>query len=543
MLRRLAIALSALGIVTLVMIACVADDGSGVAVVCKGSDCNDGGETADTSSPAVDSGGGVIVDAGSEGAVVDATPQSDGSCTHPCNGDVVWLRGFGSTVGDAIYEARVDAAGNMYIVGSAGGPFAVGADGGAPSVAGGYFVLKLDKDGNAVWVKNIGGAVQQPHIAVSSTALYVAGTYFKNTVQTGAITWGGTDTGLGSNVGTSGYDIYVLETDLDGTKLAVTQIGADGYDEMNAVGVDSDGSPVIYGNMIAAITYRTKAIAKGPFVLEMTTALDPKWVCTIGLAASSTAVGRSIRSLTGQGLYVAGNTTGTVTWCGKTGGNNTEQMGFVLHLQSSDGSVAAGTSNPNFAYGNFNIGQTTSVNDVAAGTNAAGAGGIYFTGSFQGSVSIGSPATELLADDGGLTDKSPAAYVGLFDKTTLNPLAGRGIVDNAVTSQYALAFDGLGGLAVGGLFKGTVDYGAAAALTSAGDTDGVIALYDPLLKKPTWIYRMGGPVTDSIVGVGTDTLGNVYAAGQWQGTADFPDGKMRMSNGGVTNLFVMKLAH
>ena len=104
-----------------------------------------------------------------------------------------------------------------------------------------------------------------------------------------------------------------------------------------------------------------------------------------------------------------------------------------------------------------------------------------------------------------------------------------------------VAVDSLGNVSIAGSFQDAVDYGGG-PLTSAGASDGFVALYDPTLKKQLWSKRFGGPIEDRAVGMGVDPNGNVVVVGEYQATADFPGNEQLVSAGGVKNLFVMKLA-
>jgi hypothetical protein len=522
---------AASGVVAMsLVVACVGDDPAVPGATdgsCKDpKGCTDGGSASDGGTP--DDGGG----------------KADGSdaCAAPCKGDVVWLRSFGSATGESISQTIVDGAGNVYIAAYAGAALGLGDDGGAPVVAPGLFVAKFDANGRPQWAKEIGGATQLPKLAAApGGGLFVAGTYFKNATQTLPITWGGTDTGLGLNVGTSGYDIFILKIDAAGAFVSAEQIGGNGYDEMRAIGVDTDGSPVIFGQMFTAVTYRTQAIPQGPFVLKLASAsFDPVWLHAIGTQGSSFVRGSRIMPAAAGDVAVAGEYGGQIDWGDGRGFTGSaappiQNNAFVARLKSG-GTM---TSTESFAsiYGDVNAPPSvTSLQGAAFGASPEPA--IAVVGRFEGVVGLGGPFLQ----NGDAGSRDPGTYVARYDATTMKLLAFRGIFDAPTTSAVKqVAVDKDGNISVAGSFKGTLDVGGG-ALASNGDSDGFVVLYDRQLKTHLWSVHFGGPITDRVVGMGVDPAGAIVVTGEFQGTADFPSGKQLASKGGATNVFLMKLA-
>ena len=307
---------------------------------CAGNACAEGG-TPDGSSDSSPTG--------------DGGPLGDGGCTGPCNGELIWLRSFGSTGGDQVLEATVDGTGNVYLLATSGGAISLGDGGTAPTIStASTFVAKLDSNGTALWAKALAGQIQQPHIAVNKDGnVFVAGTYFRNQFQTLPITWDGVDTGLSTNIGTSGYDIFALEIDSTGVRQLAIQIGADSYDEMRAIGVDHDGSLVMFGSAAAALTFRSRSIPKGPFVIELAAAnFDAKWVHPIGVQNAGKVTAASIVPMEEGDVAVSGTYTGEVAFNGTFSSASTATDTFVARFKSSDGALS--TTNDSFIslYGN-----------------------------------------------------------------------------------------------------------------------------------------------------------------------------------------------
>jgi Thrombospondin type 3 repeat/Beta-propeller repeat len=87
-----------------------------------------------------------------------------------------------------------------------------------------------------------------------------------------------------------------------------------------------------------------------------------------------------------------------------------------------------------------------------------------------------------------------------------------------------IATDAAGNSYVTGLFEATATFGAGEAnettLTSAGDWDIFVAKYDPD-GALIWAKRAGGSGLDRGNGIATDSAGNSYVTGRFNGTATF----------------------
>jgi hypothetical protein len=96
-----------------------------------------------------------------------------------------------------------------------------------------------------------------------------------------------------------------------------------------------------------------------------------------------------------------------------------------------------------------------------------------------------------------------------------------------------VAVDAEGNVLLVACFRGTADFGGG-PLTSAGDTDIVLAQYDST-GAHRWSRRFGGAAAEFAEDLALDPQGNIYLAGSFWGTVDFGGGPM--AEGG----FVVKL--
>jgi len=103
----------------------------------------------------------------------------------------------------------------------------------------------------------------------------------------------------------------------------------------------------------------------------------------------------------------------------------------------------------------------------------------------------------------------------------------------------AIAADGSGNVFVTGYIgaaAGGVDFGGG-ALVSAGLYDVFLVKYSPS-GQHLWSKRFGGSGTDTGMAVATDTAGNVFVAGSFEGSVNF--GGSSFTSSGLRDIFVAK---
>jgi hypothetical protein len=163
------------------------------------------------------------------------------------------------------------------------------------------------------------------------------------------------------------------------------------------------------------------------------------------------------------------------------------------------------------------------------GVAVDGSGNVYVSGDFSGTATLG-----------GTTLTNPTGYAGFAAK--LDPagtvLWARALaLGNDGGDAYRLAPDGAGNVYAIGDFQGTVSFGGT-TLTSAGGYDVYVA---KLTSAGTvaWAKRLGGGGQDYVYGLALDRSGNVYVAGDFQGTAIF--GTFSLTTTGSYGAFVARL--
>ena len=166
----------------------------------------------------------------------------------------------------------------------------------------------------------------------------------------------------------------------------------------------------------------------------------------------------------------------------------------------------------------------------AYGVRADASGNLVVTGYFSGTANFG--GTQLVSSNtSGFVAKYAAQNGQLF---WTEALGGTGW---AIGSNVALGVNGT--TAVTGRFSGSVDFGGG-ALASAGGTDIFLAMYDTN-GAHLWSRALGGAGNDNGSGVATDSSGNPVITGYFYDNVDFGGGPLA----GAANrsaIFVAKYA-
>lgn len=167
-------------------------------------------------------------------------------------------------------------------------------------------------------------------------------------------------------------------------------------------------------------------------------------------------------------------------------------------------------------------------------------GNVYTTGKFWGTVDFDPGAGSYPISSGGNHD----AFVSKLDASGNFVWAFR-IGGTSAEYGYGICTDTAGNVYVTGVFSNTVDFDPSASsytLTSAGGWDAYVAKYNPA-GTLLWAKRLGGTASDIGYAIAVDTIGNVYTAGWYGGTADFDPGAGTASlvSTGGDNAFISKL--
>ncbi len=159
--------------------------------------------------------------------------------------------------------------------------------------------------------------------------------------------------------------------------------------------------------------------------------------------------------------------------------------------------------------------------DFSTSIAVDGSGDVFMTGYFPGTVDFGGGG---LVSAGGVD-----VFLAKYDASGVHQWSQRfGGVNN--DPGYAVAVDDAGNVMVTGYFGGSVDFGGG-NLVSAGSGDVFVAKYDGS-GTHQWSKRLGGTGSDTAYAIASDAAGNVFVTGSFSGTADF-GGTPLVSAGGI----------
>jgi hypothetical protein len=278
---------------------------------------------------AADASGNIFV-AGDTGGDIDGGgigTNAGGSdlflAKYAANGNLIWIRQFGTAGTEYAYGVAIDSAGNAYVAGTTDNDI----DGAGPEVSGGgidVFVVKYDADGTRGWISQFGGASGEETRGVAvdgSGNVYVTG-----------FTYGDID-GAGPQTSAGGADFFLAKYNASGTRQWVHQYGSAADDRSN--GVTVSGTTVYltgstYGDLDGA----------GPggsgyvdiFLAAYDTSGTEQWLSQIGPVALNVGLQSAVD---GSGnIYVTGYTQGDLDGAGPESLAGGFDM-FVVRFDSS----------------------------------------------------------------------------------------------------------------------------------------------------------------------------------------------------------------
>lgn len=309
------------------------------------------------------------------------------------DGNFVWAKKMGGTNWEWPYNISIDSSSNVYTTGGfyGTGDFDPGAGiynlvstGAGSAINDDVFISKLDKDGNFVWAKQLGGASCEwgAFVFVSSTGdVYTTGG-FRGTVDF--------DPGTGTyNLTSSGVsDIFISKLDSSGNFVWAKKVGGTGDDYGNGLDMDANNNIYITGNFSGTADFDPGAgtnnmVSSGDydnFILKLDSSGNYVWSKKTG--GSSGDWGYIIRTRLEEGntyVYIGGTFSGTGDFNPGSDVYNLVSNGaydnFIMKLDSSGALIWAHGFGGNYDdwLNYFVLGQGTD---------------IYMAGSFAGTADL-----------------------------------------------------------------------------------------------------------------------------------------------------------
>jgi len=457
------------------------------------------------------------------------------------------------------YGIATDPGGNVYVTGTYENPQ-------APDISLGNgvtlssslgsrdaFVVKYNTDGTAQWANNLHSRYTTGYgIATDSSGnVYVTGTY-DYTGSSNPQSWGNGVTVPGVSSST-GYNIFTIKFDTDGTPLwadgfetASTGTNSHGY----GIAADSNGNVFVTGGY----TSNSNQDLGNNFALPTKTSVESYLVIydTDGTvqgvrvtdSPSGECYGRGIAFDSNGNIFVCGSVSqlgssgpgitidDTVTLERTTTFNSSsdDRIGLIIKYNTQTTIMPTGLTVEGNVYmsSNLEVGTTTisttvsdgvpyvswatsiggTSNDNGYGIATDSGGNVYVTGGYSGSVTIGS----ISFDSAGGFD----AFVVKYDTSGTVQWAAS-IGGGSSIYGYGIATDSNGNVYVTGIYSGTATFAPDTILASSGSIDAFVAKYDTN-GTVQWARGTGGTGFAEGNGIATDSGGNVYVIGEYNGS-------------------------
>ena len=329
---------------------------------------------------------------------------------YGADGSLAWLRGAhadnSSGTGIQPSSIAVDGAGNVYVAGIFDGTGRFGTQSIQANDVADAFVAKITTSGNFEWAFRAGsngfgdGAAS---VSWANGALYVTG-YFAGTLQYGSQS-------LLATPGSS--DVFVARHDASGNIAWVRAFGAIGADQGTAVAAGQGGDLYVAGYYsngalsIAGVEGNLSVASQGNrdgFVARLRASDGlAYWASGFGGINPDQATAISVQ---GSSIYVGGIVLGTGSFVSAAG--NT--ISFATAADSEDGFIARYDVNGGLGWVQLIGG--TDIDRVRA-LAGDGAGGVFATGSFRGTIEAASSIGANSATSNGVDDIFVARYNSL----------------------------------------------------------------------------------------------------------------------------------
>ncbi len=420
-----------------------------------------------------------------------------------------WVVDAVGTVDDPSgFSVATDSTGNVYVAGNFVGTATL-APGVTLTSAGSSDVLvaKYSSAGTLLWAKRAGGTGVDTGFGIALDAsgnVYVAGN-FADTADFGSTT-------LTAAGGSTDSDIFVTKLDGSaGSFLWAKSAGGAAVDSARSITVGPGANVYAIGSFSGTASFGTTSLTSAGFRDIVVWSLDTNGNSVWAQRAGGTIAddwGTGIAA-DGSGVYTTGWFRGTATF----GSTSLTSAGygdiFVSKLDLSG----------NFVWAN-RMG-TAADGDRGWAITVDAASNLFVTGALD-NWGLGSAFVTKLDNIGNTVWTKTFGASSQADVCNTGNPTGRGI-----------AIDGAGNVYTAGYFRGTADFdpgsGVAYLTSTSPSADNVFVSKLDSSGGFVSARRMGGAGGARAFGFAVDGLGNMYATGDFSGTADFDTGTSTVS--------------
>lgn len=376
------------------------------------------------------------------------------------NGNFMWANQMGGIQDDRAYSVTTDAMGNIYTTGDFHGT--VDFDPGIGThILTSYgsidaFIQKLDPNGNLLWVKQIGGQMNNYAFALTidnSGNIYTTGHFFGTTdFDPSTSTYNLTSNGIS--------DVFILKLDANGNFLWVKQMGGFNQDIAHSITTDSSRNVITTGAFQATVDFDpgvgiSNLTSNGNtdiFIQKLDSNGNFLWVKQMG--GTLLEVGNAIATDNSGNIYSTGMFRSTVDFDPGVGISNLSSYGYTdTYIQKLD-------SNGNLIWVK-QIGG--SLSDSGQGITTDNMGNVFIAGSFQGTVDFDPGIGTSNISSNGMTD----FFIQKLDANG-NLLWVKQVGGAATDISYTITYDNLGNIYTGGYFYYIVDFDPGAGINNMG---------------------------------------------------------------------------
>jgi hypothetical protein len=394
-------------------------------------------------------------------------------------GNFLWVKSFGGSIGgNSGNTIALDDSGHLYL----GGNFAGRADfdpgdGTAfitPATGEDAFILKLDLNGNFIWVRSFGGVGGNANAdGIGNIEVDASGNVVANGLFTGEVDF---DPGIGESkllsISGNQSDFFVLKLDSSGNFVWAKSIDTAGPPYGGTLSLDNSGNVYAAGIFYGAADFdpgigvetRTATKSMDTFIVKLNSHGEYQWANTYGVNAPN-ANEDWIFSLANDGdgnLYATGFFSGTVDFDLGAGVANLAASGnsndiFILKVNSSGAHIWSKKYGSTGSDGAWTI--STDIH-----------GNVYVTGGFTGEVNFNPGAS---AETLTTLSNSQDAFILKLDSSG-SYLWSKRIGGTGSDTGIAIIPDRNGNVYTAGIFTNTVDFNPGAEtsnFSSNGDAD------------------------------------------------------------------------
>ncbi|MBL7911607.1 MAG: SBBP repeat-containing protein [Bacteroidia bacterium] len=451
-----------------------------------------------------------------------------------------WATAIGGNAGqDVARKVKIDAIGNVYVVGTFNGivdfdsgpaTYTLASNGGQD-----VYVSKSDANGNFLWARSFGSTSTDHGRSIDLDAsgnVFITGA-FQGTVDFDP---GPSVSNLASN---GNYDIFILKLNSTGNFVWAKQIGGSSADQAYSIILDATANIYVAGNFLSTVDFDPNAgvqnltaigILHDSFILKLNSAGNYVWAKSFG-----------------------GNQSDVCNDISIDGSGNVLSIGMFQSIVDFDPGAATYTLQSNGdwdfyiskldAAGNFIWARSIGGSGLDRGDAIAAdaVGNVYCVGTFINTVDFDPNLSVNTLTANGLSND---AYLLKLDASGSFVFVNQ-IGSTADENALDVFLDGSNAVYLSGSFQGTVDFdaGPPSYTLSATGYDGYVLKTDQA-GNFIGMATISGSLNESSSGVSLDQTGNIFVVGAFQGVTDFDPNvsTYTLSSQGAEDAYVLKLS-